>query len=86
MSRLFAVLSLLMTMAVSEAVSAQTGPYVFKSSIRITTRKFLRYFATPSSTTPQYNTNCWAPRVELNVQGPLEGGAQLSLHFFKPDP
>ena len=76
---------LLLAIAVGARAEEPQGPYVFKSSVRINTRKFLVYYPTPTAKEPQYQTNSWAPRFEFNILGPLEGGSQISVSFTKPD-
>lgn len=80
-----ASLAMILLTAFCSIASAQEGPYVYKTSVRINTRKFLVYYPTPTAKEPQYSTNTWAPRFEFNVQGPLEGGSQISVSFKKPD-
>ena len=67
------------------AFAADTDPMVLKNSLRISCWRLGRYFATATAKEPQYNTWCWRPRFEFYVQGPLQGGSQLSVSFFKPD-
>src|SRR5580658_7743671 len=84
-TQLIALGTLFMLGVANAAKADLEGPYVYKSSVHINTRKFLVYYPTPTAKEPQYNTNSWAPRFEFNVQGPLEGGSQISVYFSKPD-
>ena len=84
-TRLLIVCAALLAVLSAAGSHAQEGPYVYKTSVRINTHKYLRYWPSASAKEPTYNTNCWAPRFEFNVQGPLEGGSQLSVTFTKPD-
>ncbi|BDI32098.1 hypothetical protein CCAX7_41490 [Capsulimonas corticalis] len=60
------------------------GPYVYKSSVRLNTQHYLVYWPSPTAKEPQYLTGSWAPKLNFNVQGPLEGGSQISVQFTKP--
>ena len=84
-TRLLTVCAALLAALPALVSHAQEGPYVYKTSLRINTHKYLRFWPSASAKEPTYNTNCWAPRFEFNVQGPLEGGSQLSVTFTKPD-
>lgn len=61
------------------------GPYIFKSSMHIRAHHWLVYWTTPTAKEPQYLTGSWTPEFDFNLQGPLEGGSQLSVTFLKPD-
>ena len=61
-----------------------SGPYVYKSSVHLNTQHYLVYWPNPSAKEPEYLTGSWAPRLDFNVQGPLEGGSQISVTFTKP--
>jgi hypothetical protein len=60
------------------------GPYVYKSSVRLNTQHYLVYWPTPTAKEPQYLTGSWVPKLNFNVQGPLEGGSQITVKFTKP--
>jgi hypothetical protein len=80
------MMALMLVVCTARMAHAQLeGPYVYKSSLRINTYHFLRYWPNPNAKEPTYNFGSWTPKVEFNVQGPLEGGSQVSLTFTKPD-
>ncbi|HLK58137.1 MAG TPA: hypothetical protein VKU00_16335 [Chthonomonadaceae bacterium] len=87
--RVYALMALALLLALCSAVQTRAGevegPYVYKSSIHINTQHYLVYWPSPTAKEPQYLTGSWAPRFDFNVQGPLEGGSQISVSFFKPD-
>ena len=84
--RLLFLLALTLTAALPTLTRAQEmpGPYVYKSSVHLNTQHYLRYWPTPTAKEPQYLTGSWAPKLNFNVQGPLEGGSQITVTFAKP--
>lgn len=84
-SSVLALALALVACTTSNARIQEEGPYVYKSSIRLNTYHFLRYWPNPNAKEPQYNFGAWTPKMQFNVQGPLEGGSQVSVTFTKPN-
>ena len=86
-ARLLGMLAaLLLLWAISaKAKAADAEPYVIKPSISIMVTRYLRYFPTPTAKEPIYNTWSWRPRYNFSIAGPLVGGSQVSISFYKPD-
>ena len=78
------VLSLMVALPILSRADELPGPYVYKSSVHLNTQHYLVYWANPAAKEPQYLTGSWAPRLDFNVQGPLEGGSQITVTFAKP--
>lgn len=51
-----------------------------KSSIQVTTRRHISYFATPNSPRDE-TTWSWTPRIEFRVNGPMAAGSRLMVEF-----
>lgn len=62
-----------------------SGPTVLKPSVNIMVTRYLRYFASPTAKEPIYNTWSWRPRFNFTLAGPIPGGSQISVTFYKPD-
>ncbi len=73
-----------LTLPLPARAQKMAGPYVYKSSVHLNTQHYLVYWPSPTAKEPQYLTGSWAPRLNFNVQGPLEGGSQISVRFAKP--
>ena len=78
------VLSLMVALPTFSRADDMTGPYVYKSSVHLNTQHYLVYWPSPTAKEPEYLTGSWAPKLDFNVQGPLEGGSQISVTFAKP--
>jgi hypothetical protein len=78
--------ALLLLVAFTPLARAEdAGPTVLKPSMNIMVTRYLRYFATPAAKEPVYNTWSWRPRYNFSIAGPIAGGSQISISFFKPD-
>ena len=76
----------LMLLAVTPGAKADdAGPTVLKTTMNIMVTRYLRYFPTPTAAEPTYNTWSWRPRFNFSLAGPIPGGSQVSISFFKPD-
>jgi hypothetical protein len=85
-SLLITVVAGVTALAVARPIaSADAAPKLWKSSIRVNCSRFLRWFPKPTAKEPVYNHTSWYPRLSFTIQGPLEGGSQLSCNFKKPD-
>ena len=82
--RLLLILALALAIPSLAFADDMAGPYVYKTSIRINTQHYLVYYPTPTAKEPHYLTGSWAPKLSFNVQGPLEGGSQITVVFTKP--
>ncbi len=78
--------ALLLLLALTPRAHADAaGPTVLKPSMNIMVTRYLRYFPTPTAAEPTYNTWSWRPRFNFTLAGPITGGSQISISFFKPD-
>jgi hypothetical protein len=76
----------LLLLSVTPRVHAdEAGPTVLKPSMNIMVTRYLRYFPTPTAAEPTYNTWSWRPRYNFTIAGPIAGGSQISISFFKPN-
>jgi len=83
--RLLLLLALALFLPTPSRADDLAGPYVYKTSVRLNTQHYLVYYPTPTAKEPQYLTGSWAPKLNFNLQGPVEGGSQLTVKFTKPN-
>lgn len=62
-----------------------TEPHILPQTMTVTAWRYGNYYPNPKAKEPQYNTWSWRPRYFFTVAGPLAGGSQISVSFFKPD-
>lgn len=60
------------------------GPTLIKRTIRVTLKRFLRYWKSPTAAEPVYNTWSWAPSTRFQVLGPVAAGSQFSVEYELP--
>lgn len=83
-TNLLAAATLLLSFA-PKAHADEDGPSIVKPSMNIMVTRYLRYFASPTAKEPIYNTWSWRPRYNFSIAGPIPGGSQISITFYKPD-
>ncbi len=67
------------------ARAADTEPHILPQTVLVNSWRYGNYYATPKAKEPQYNTWSWRPRYFFTVAGPLSGGSQISVSFYKPE-
>ena len=65
--------------------AADAEPHVLPQTVSVIPGRYGNYYPVPTAKEPQYNTWSWRPRFSFTVDGPLAGGSQISVTFFKPD-
>ena len=80
-----ALLAMTLAGSAPSAKAADTEPHILRETVLVNSWRFGNYYATPKAKEPQYNTWSWRPRYFFTVAGPLAGGSQLSVSFYKPD-
>lgn len=80
-----AALLLFLALTPQAHAAEDAQPRVLKSTMNIMVTRYLRYFPTPTAAEPVYNTWSWRPRYNFTLAGPIPGGSQISISFFKPD-
>jgi hypothetical protein len=80
-----ALLATTLAFAAPNAQAADAEPYILPHTILVNAWRYGNYYPTPKAKEPQYNTWSWRPRYFFTVAGPLTGGSQISVSFYKPD-
>jgi hypothetical protein len=79
---LAALAALLLSMAWSMAADEPTEATINKPSIQITTGREIAWHAAPKgSADEQWDVWKWTPRIKFTINGPVEGGSQMSVVF-----
>src|SRR5882724_4910587 len=65
--------------------AAASGPILLKRTVIIQAHRYLRYWKTPKSAQPIYDTRSWLPRVRFDINGPVPGGSQWIIEINTPD-
>jgi hypothetical protein len=74
-----------LTLRAERATSTAAGPILLKRTVIIQAHRYLRYWKTPKSAQPIYDTRSWLPRVRFDINGPVLGGSQWIVEINTPD-